>query len=202
MSQDWLTSGELYSRNKNVYGPIVRTDSVSAADVNLQRYVCVTVTLVVTVRATDCLVSRPLIWVTWNSWSFLENLSRNMGFCNFRPTGGNHLVLDSCRIIDQTLSIIDITPLKRYTLISPSIHCCFSKLFQGDTEVFPNQLKDISFPACPGSCPKHLTKEVSRKHPNQILNWLGWLLSMWRNNFPNNWAPYPISKAAYTPDMI
>lgn len=45
--------------------------------------------------------------------------------------GENHLVLGSCRITDQTLSIIEITPLKRYTFNKSIIHRCFSKLFQG-----------------------------------------------------------------------
>ncbi|KAK3525007.1 hypothetical protein QTP86_012886 [Hemibagrus guttatus] len=50
-------------------------------------------------------------------------------------------------------------------------------LFQGDSEVFPDQPRDIVPPACPGSspeslpcgaCPEHLPTETFRRHPKQM----------------------------------
>ncbi|KAK0146363.1 hypothetical protein N1851_014338 [Merluccius polli] len=51
----------------------------------------------------------------------------------------------------------------------------FVELFPGDLEAFPGQPRDIVSPAYPGSspgpptsgtCPKHLTREASGRHPN------------------------------------
>ena len=68
----------------------------------------------------------------------------------------------------------------------------------------------IISPACPGSapgssprwvCPKHLPRETSWRHPNQIPNHLNWLLSTWRSSSSTlslsliSETPHPISKA-------
>ncbi|KAK0151551.1 putative nuclease HARBI1 [Merluccius polli] len=51
----------------------------------------------------------------------------------------------------------------------------FVQLFLGDPDAFPGQPRDIVSPACPGSslgsptsgtCPEHLTREASGRHPN------------------------------------
>ena len=53
----------------------------------------------------------------------------------------------------------------------------FFQLFRGDPEAFPGEPKDIVSPTCPGfspgsppseTCPEHLTREASRRHPNQM----------------------------------
>ncbi|KAK0140195.1 hypothetical protein N1851_022893 [Merluccius polli] len=57
--------------------------------------------------------------------------------------------------------------------MSPGIH--FVQLFPGDPEAFPGQPRDIVSPVCPGSslgsptsgtCPEHLTRKLSGRHPN------------------------------------
>jgi len=51
----------------------------------------------------------------------------------------------------------------------------FLQLFRRDPEAFPGQPRDIVSPTCPGAspgsppsgtCPEHLTREASRRHPN------------------------------------
>ncbi|MEQ2203637.1 hypothetical protein XENOCAPTIV_001639, partial [Xenoophorus captivus] len=51
------------------------------------------------------------------------------------------------------------------------------QLVHGNPKAFPGQPRNVVLPACPGSssspppggtCPEHLTKEVSRRHPNQM----------------------------------
>ncbi|MEQ2228679.1 hypothetical protein ILYODFUR_011333 [Ilyodon furcidens] len=51
------------------------------------------------------------------------------------------------------------------------------QLVRGNPKAFPGQPRDIVPPACPGSssgpphsatCPEHLTREASRRHPNQM----------------------------------
>uniref|UniRef100_A0A672YAI4 Calcium channel, voltage-dependent, T type, alpha 1H subunit a n=1 Tax=Sphaeramia orbicularis TaxID=375764 RepID=A0A672YAI4_9TELE len=51
------------------------------------------------------------------------------------------------------------------------------QLFRGDPEAFPGQPRDIVSPTCPGSsprsppggtCPEHLPREASRRHPKQM----------------------------------
>ncbi|TWW57296.1 Transthyretin Prealbumin TBPA [Takifugu flavidus] len=53
----------------------------------------------------------------------------------------------------------------------------FFQLIRGDSQAFPDQLRDIVSPTCPGSprgpptggtCPEHLTRDASRGHPNQM----------------------------------
>lgn len=53
----------------------------------------------------------------------------------------------------------------------------FLQLFWGDTEAFPGQPGDIVSPACPrsspgpppsGTCPEHLPRKASRRHPEQM----------------------------------
>ncbi|XP_050960778.1 uncharacterized protein LOC127162047 [Labeo rohita] len=53
----------------------------------------------------------------------------------------------------------------------------FLQLFRRNTEAFPGQPRDIIPPACPGSspgpppggtCPEHLPREASRRHPEQM----------------------------------
>ena len=65
----------------------------------------------------------------------------------------------------------------------------FLQLFRRDPEAFPGQPRDIVSPTCPGAspgsppsgtCPEHLTREASRRHPNP--SHLSWLLSMWRSS--------------------
>ncbi|TWW63642.1 hypothetical protein D4764_03G0006500 [Takifugu flavidus] len=58
------------------------------------------------------------------------------------------------------------------TSLSPATS---SSSFRGDPQAFPDQSRDIVSPACPrssrgpptgGTCPEHLTREVSWGHPN------------------------------------
>ncbi|XP_061664447.1 deaminated glutathione amidase isoform X2 [Syngnathoides biaculeatus] len=53
----------------------------------------------------------------------------------------------------------------------------FLKFFRRDPEAFPSQPRDVVSPACPGSssgslsggtCPEHLTREASGRHPDQM----------------------------------
>ena len=84
------------------------------------------------------------------------------------------------------------------------------KLFLGETETFPGQPRDINSPVFPRSalgspprwaCPKHLPREMFRRHPNQMpeppqltpLN-MG-EKRLYSEPFPDVQTPHPISKA-------
>uniref|UniRef100_A0A8C6NX42 Ig-like domain-containing protein n=1 Tax=Nothobranchius furzeri TaxID=105023 RepID=A0A8C6NX42_NOTFU len=65
------------------------------------------------------------------------------------------------------------------------------QLLRGNPKAFPGQVRDIVPPPCPGSTfrpspgwtfPENLTREASRRHPNQIPSCFDWLLSMWRSS--------------------
>ncbi|KAL0146834.1 hypothetical protein M9458_057773, partial [Cirrhinus mrigala] len=87
----------------------------------------------------------------------------------------------------------------------------FLQLFRRNTEAFPGQPRDIVPPACPGSspgpppggtCPEHLPREASRRHPEQMPE-PPQLASLdvkeqrvYSELLPSDRAPHPISKGA------
>ncbi|KAK3539302.1 hypothetical protein QTP86_034163 [Hemibagrus guttatus] len=83
----------------------------------------------------------------------------------------------------------------------------FLHLFQGDSEAFLGQLRDIVSTVCPGfslvslpdgACPEHLPRETSRKHPGgpQLAPFNVEEQRLYSEFLSGDRAPYPISKGA------
>ncbi|MED6242193.1 hypothetical protein ATANTOWER_001460 [Ataeniobius toweri] len=98
-------------------------------------------------------------------------------------------------------------PKQRDPDFPPPSH--LGKLVQGNPKVLPGQPRNIVPPACPGSssgpppgetCPEHLTREASRRHPNQMPKppQLASLdvekQQLYSGSFPDDRASHPISK--------
>uniref|UniRef100_A0A8C6KI56 Ig-like domain-containing protein n=1 Tax=Nothobranchius furzeri TaxID=105023 RepID=A0A8C6KI56_NOTFU len=84
------------------------------------------------------------------------------------------------------------------------------QLLRQDPKAFPDQIGDVTSPTCPGStrgppagrtCPKHLPREASRRHPDQmpkppqLTPFDPEEQRFYSESLPNVRAPHPISKA-------